>query len=264
MNDLKNKNGKTISKENFEINMVRYVVSNYPYGAKDVTCGESPYKNLYLMPDRFESFDRFQVPGKTLRPVWLYLDIPAGTDAGEYTGTLVAVSEKSSTTLNLKIHVQNQVLPAPKDWKHRLDLWQNPWAVAWQNNVEPWSDDHKAMLKKHMQLYADAGGTFITTYAVHSPWSDNSYMIEGGMIDWIKRKDGSWKFDYKIFDEYVQLAMDLGIDEAITIYTPVPWGFRFRYMEEKTGNYVYESWSPDSPEFKAFWNVFLTDLRNHL
>lgn len=264
LNDLKNEKGRTISKDHFEINMVRYVVSNYPYGAKDVTCGESPYKNLYLMPDRFESFDRFQVPGKTLRPVWLYLDIPAGTDAGVYTGTLVAASEKSSTTLNLKIHVQNQVLPAPKDWKHRLDLWQNPWAVAWQNNVEPWSDDHKAMLKKHMQLYADAGGTFITTYAVHSPWSDNSYMIEGGMIDWIKRTDGSWKFDYKIFDEYVQLAMDLGIDEAITIYTPVPWGFRFRYMEEKTGNYVYESWSPDSPEFKAFWNVFLTDLRKHL
>ncbi len=68
--------------------MVRYVISNYPYGAKDVTCGASPYKNLYLMPDRFEAFDSFDVPGKTVRPVWFSVNIPSRTDAGIYNGTL--------------------------------------------------------------------------------------------------------------------------------------------------------------------------------
>ena len=91
-----------------------------------------------------------------------------------------------------------------------------PWAVAWYNHVEPWSPEHKMLLKQHLKHYADAGGTYITTYGVHSPWSDNSYMIEGGMIEWIKKADGTWAFDYKIFDEYVELAMECGIDEAIT------------------------------------------------
>jgi hypothetical protein len=113
-------------------------------------------------------------------------------------------------------------------------------------------------------LYADAGGKYITTYAVHSPWSDNSYSIEGTMIEWIKQKSGSWKFDYTIFDTYVDLALKAGIDKAITIYTPLPWGNRFRYMDEATGNYLYATWPPDSPEFKAFWNVFLDDLKAHL
>jgi hypothetical protein len=244
--------------------MVHYVVSNYPYGAKDVTCGASPYKDLYLMPDRFENFDRFELPGKTTRPVWISIDIPAGTAAGVYTGTVEVKSEKYSTTLNLKLNVQNQLLPKPTEWKHRLDLWQNPWVIAWKNNVKPWSEEHKILLKKHLKLYADAGGKFITTYGVHSPWADNSYMIEGSMIEWVKKKDGAWKFDYNIFDEYVQMCMDLGIDKAITIYTPVPWGFRFRYMDEKTGNYVYVSWPPESKEFKSFWNIFLTDLKKHL
>ena len=58
--------------------------------------------------------------------------------------------------------------------------------------------------------------------------------------------------------------MEVGIDKAITVYTPVPWGNRFRYMEESTGNYVYEEWVPGSPEFKSFWNIFLNDLREHL
>jgi hypothetical protein len=89
-------------------------------------------------------------------------------------------------------------------------------------------------------------------------------MIEGGMIDWIKRADGSWQFDYSIFDQYVQLAMETGIDEAITIYTPVPWGFRFRYRDEKTGNYVHEAWEPGTEQFRIFSEIFLTDLKAHL
>lgn len=264
VSDLKNASGKTVSKNLIKTHLVRYVISNYPYGAKDATCGVSEYKNVYLMPDRFEDFDRFDLPGKTLRPVWLSLDVPANADPGTYNGVIEVRSENYTVKLSVKISIQNQTLPSPHDWKHRLDLWQNPWAVAWENNLKPWSEEHKALLKKHLKLYADAGGTYITTYAVHSPWADNSYMIEGGMIDWIKQKNGAWKFDYKIFDEYVQLAMSVGIDRAITIYTPVPWGFRFRYTDEKTGNYVYESWPPESKKFRSIWNEFMTDLRKHL
>jgi hypothetical protein len=264
LNDLKNGKGKSINKKNINLNLVRYVIGNYPYGAKDATCGSTHYKDLYLMPDRFENFDRFDLPGKTVRPIWLALDIPANTEAGDYNGIIEVRSENHKQVLNLNITIQNQVLPRPYEWKHRLDLWQNPWVVARYNNVKPWSLDHKLLLKQHLKLYADAGGTFITTYGVHSPWADNSYMLEDGMIDWIKTKNGSWKFNYNIFDQYVELAMQMGIDEAITIYTPVPWGFRFRYLDEFTGNYIHETWPPDSPEFKKIWNVFLTDLEKHL
>ena len=264
LSDFKNDKGNLLNKNNISVNMVRYVIGNYPYGAKDVTCGGSPYKNLYLMPDRFEAFERFDLPGKTIRPVWFSFNIPPQADPGVYNGTVEVISENNSATLHVKLNVQNEVLPKPHDWKHRLDLWQNPWVVAWENNIKPWSEEHMLLLKKHLQLYADAGGKYITTYAVNSPWSDNSYMNEGGMINWIKRKDGSWKFEYTIFDKYVQLASGMGIDKAITIYTPVPGGYRFNYMDEKTGNNVYVSWPPGSKELKASWNVFLTDLKKHL
>jgi hypothetical protein len=89
-------------------------------------------------------------------------------------------------------------------------------------------------------------------------------MIEETMIEWIKTTNGLWKFDYSIFDKYVNLAMEAGIDEAITIYTPLPWDNRFRYLDEKSGNYIYEKWSPASTQFKTFWNLFLDDLKLHL
>lgn len=263
-NDLVSARGKVLPKANITVNIVRYVVSNYPYAAKDVHCDRTPYKDVYLMPDRFEAFNRFEVPGRTVRPVWLSIDVPQNAEAGVYTGTIEMQSEKAKTALNIKLRVQEQTLPKPAQWKHRLDLWQNPWVVAWHNNLEPWSEDHKILLAKHLKLYADAGGKYITTYAVHSPWADNSYMIEGAMMEWIKQKSGAWKFDYTLFDTYVELAMKAGITDAITIYTPIPWGNRFRYLDEATGNYVYEVWTPESPQFKAFWNVFLTDLKAHL
>lgn len=264
LKDLKNSKGKIVSKNNINVNMIRYVISNYPYGAKDATCGGGPYKNVYLMPDRFESFDRFDVPGKTVRPVWISFNIPADADAGIYNGTIEVKSENYAATLQVKLHVQNQRLPKPHEWKHRLDLWQNPWVVAWKNNIKPWSEEHKALLRNYLKLYADAGGKYITTYAVNSPWSDNSYYNEGGMITWTKRTNGSWKFDYTIFDEYVRLAMSVGIDKAITVYTPVPGGYRFNYIDEKTGNNIIVSWPPGSKEFKTYWNIFLTGLKKHL
>lgn len=262
--DLVNGRGGMIGKDNIQVNMVRYVLANYPYGSADVTCGDSPYKGGFLMPDRFEKFDRFDVPGKTLRPVWITLNIPSGAEPGKYQGTIEVLSKAGAKTLKVNIEVQNQVLPPPHDWKYRLDLWQNPWVVAWDNHLEPWSEEHKLLLKKHLKLYADAGGKYITTYAVNSPWGDNSYTIEGGMIESIKQKNGTWKFDYKIFDEYVELAMSVGIDKAITVYTPLPGGYRFRYLDGETGNYVTESWPPTSEKFKAYWNPFLNDLKTHL
>jgi glycosyl hydrolase family 123 len=267
LNELKNEKGKVLSKQNFQLNKVYYVLSNYPYNANDANCGGGPADKAYLLPDRFAPLatgERFDLPGKTVRPVWLSINIPTDADPGIYSGVIRMQSENGNADLKIKIRVQNEILPKPHDWKFRLDLWQNPWVIADYYHVKPWSEEHKALLKKHLQLYADAGGTFITTYGVHSPWGDNEYSIEGGMIEWIKQKNGTWKFDYNIFDQYVELAMSVGIDEAITIYTPIPWGERFRYLDEKTGNYIYERWQPTSDTFRTNWNAFLTDLKNHL
>lgn len=264
LNDLKGADGATISKGNINLNMVRYVLANYPYGSNEGNCGDSPYKNGFLLPDRFEPFDRFNVPGKTVRPVWISINIPAGTKPGNYKGNIEILAKGFKKSLELNVEVQNQLLPPPHQWKYRLDLWQNPWVIAWDNHLQPWSEEHKLLLKKHLKLYADAGGKYITTYAVNSPWGDGSYTIEGGMIESTKQNDGTWKFDYKIFDQYVELAMSVGIDKAITIYTPIPGGYRFRYIDGATGNYVVDFWPPGSDKFKAYWTPFLNDLRAHL
>src|SRR5258706_4593666 len=126
VSDLLNANGQGIVKKNIQLNMVRYVLSNYPYAARNSQCDITANDTAYLMPDRFEKFERFDVPGRTVRPVWVGIEIPVGTEPGVYNGTIEINSEKHHATLSLKINVQRLVLPKPHDWEFRLDLWQNP------------------------------------------------------------------------------------------------------------------------------------------
>lgn len=261
---LKSSTGSLIPAGQVRFHLVRNVLSNYPYNAGEVSCGPGPVDRAFLLPDRLEAFDRYDLPARSVRSVWISVDIPRAAAPGEYSGVITIATATSKKELKVRIRVQDQVLPEPRDWSFRLDLWQNPWVLAEYYKVKPWSPGHLSLLKSHLKHYADAGGKFITTYAVHSPWADNSYMIEGTMIEWIRRKNGQWKFDYTIFDQYVQLAMSVGIDKAITIYTPIPWGERFRFLDEASGNYVYERWLPTSDSFRVNWNAFLSDLKSHL
>src|SRR5947207_8392182 len=119
--DLVNTKGSSLSKSDFQVNLVRYVLSNYPYGAEAASCDVTATDTAYLMPDRLETFERFDLPGRTVRPIWLSLDIPPGTEAGTYEGTIDVGSEKSRVPMQVKIRVQNQLLPKPAEWKFRLD-----------------------------------------------------------------------------------------------------------------------------------------------
>jgi hypothetical protein len=259
--DLKDAKGNVLSRNNFKLNIVRYVLSNDPYNAGDVYCGEDQMNKIFLLPDRLESFDRFDLPARSVRPIWLSLDIPANMLPGSYRGSIEIRSDTRSAVLDLQIKVQPQILPKPHDWKFRLDLWQNPWIIASYYGLKPWSEEHKQLLRKHLKLYADAGGKFITANVVHAVWADDTY---GSLVEWNKTKNGTWKFDYSFFDQYVQLAIETGVDKAITIYSPIPDGESFRYFDEKTGNYVYERWQPTSDTFKTNWTAFLNDLKAHL
>ena len=93
----------------------------------------------------------------------MMVDVPRGTVPGTYKGQVeVRAKGKAPQLLNLEIVVQNQLLPYPKDWKYRLDLWQNPWAVAWYNHVEPWSPEaaFEALCRCGWYLHHDLWSTF--------------------------------------------------------------------------------------------------------
>lgn len=243
---------------------VRYVLSDHPVGASDFTC-DTASSELYLIPDVLDRMQIFEIPARTVRPIWVSVDIPSSAQAGRYEMTLeVRAESQRFDDLRVVLEVQAGLVPNPRDWRFRLDLWQNPWAVAYYHDVEPWSEVHLAILRPHLRRLAEAGQRFITTYVTHSPWTDDTYTVDSTMVEWVRQKDGTFSFDYRIFDQYVELALECGITDAITAYTMLPWQHRVRYLDGETGNYVWKQWPPNSEAFRSFWKMFLEDFRKHL
>jgi hypothetical protein len=87
MTDLVDERGHTLSREHVQPRLVRYVLSDYPYGAQAPRC-EARADAAWLMPDRLEAFDRFDLAPRSVRPVWISIDIPETTEPGAYTGTV--------------------------------------------------------------------------------------------------------------------------------------------------------------------------------
>jgi hypothetical protein len=108
------------------------------------------------------------------------------------------------------------------------------------------------------------GQTYMSAYITHSPWNDDTYIPDGTMVEWVREADGSFTFDYTIFDTYVELAMSCGINDAICCFTLVPWNGRVRYLDKASGEYRWATWATDSPEYERLWRAFLSNLRQHL
>jgi hypothetical protein len=181
-----------------------------------------------------------------------------------YKGAVNVKAGASVVRMPYEITVLDHTLPAPKDWKFHLDLWQSPYAVARMYGVKPWSDAHFKAMKPYMKMLADAGQKVITTTIIYDPWNSQTEDVYGSMVKWTKHKNGTWTYDYSIFDKWVQFMMDLGIRKEINCYSMIPWNLKFYYYDEAAGKDTFIVAKPGTPEYSAHWQPMLNDFVKHL
>jgi len=163
----------------------------------------------------------------------------------------------------LRIRVIDRVLPPAREWKYYLDLWQHPWAVARVAQVKPFSFEHYKAMKPLWEMLAAAGQKTLTVTLVDEPWNHQCRDAYHSMIIRTRRADGTWKFDYSIFDEYVAFGKNCGLGPDIACYTMCPWEYVCRYWKEGEGDVTVKA-KPGTPEFEDFWGDFLVDFAAHL
>ena len=218
-----------------------------------------------IAPDMLDTLSRFDMAARQTRPVWVSLAIPSDAAAGVYKSE-VTVSHNGfgKVKLPLEVEVLDQTLKQPKEWSFHLDLWQHPTSVARTHGVELWSDAHFEAMKPVMQRLANAGQKVITATLNKDPWNHQCYDAYEPMIKWTKHKDGSWSYDYAVFDRWVQFMLDLGINKYINCYSMVPWNCELEYMDEAKGEMVTIKAEPGTPIFPVIWEPFLKDFKKHL
>lgn len=231
-------------------------------------CGAHP-TNLapYLVPDVIDIAESKAVEACTTRPVWCTLDVPHDIPVGEYSLALEISNAETQTvvgTLNLRVNVQEGVLPLPSEQEFQLNLWQQPYSVSRYYGLDNWSKDHFDAMRPYMQMLARAGQKVVTAILFYEPWGEQSNDKFEPMIETVKKVDGSWSYDYTVFDKWVEFMEECGIHEQINCFSMVPWDMNFRYIDEKSGEYAYLATTTSSAAYRELWTSFLKDFAEHL
>ncbi len=244
------------------ISIVNYVLSNeFAGGCGTRDLDKSPSQ---ISPDLLKKANKFGINAQETKPVWIAVDIPPQAPPGVYEGNISVESTSGTVNHAITLEVMNKSLPAPSAWSFHLDLWQNPYAVARFNRVKLWSAEHINLLKPLLTMLAQAGQKCITTTLIEDPWAGQTFDPYGSMIKWIKKADGTWTYDYSVFDLYVNLAMESGIKEQINCYSMVPVGNKFSWFDEKSSKTITIESIPGTKAYEDMWRSFLHDFKGHL
>ncbi|MBO7230953.1 MAG: DUF4091 domain-containing protein [Bacteroidaceae bacterium] len=260
--DLKSNIGKPIPASNVVGGFVQPVITD-----KFTGCGrhEVDAYGEELVADRITDTNPTTLTAGSRRGLWFTVQVPQDEKVvGTYKGYVELVCNGKKKRYEYFISVTARTLPAPKDWTFHLDLWQNPYAVARVHNVELWSDEHFDVLRPYMLKLASAGQKAITATLIDRPWDGQTCDPFGSMVTWVRKADGSWWYDFTIFDRWVEFMMSCGIDKEITCFSMIPWKLSFRYYDQATHSHKYINCAPGEETYAQFWGGMLSAFSAHL
>ncbi len=247
-----------------EARFVNYVITD-DYDA----CGNHPMTlPTWLVADVIDQDKPHAVPAMETRPVWCTIEVPREAEAGEYISELQIVNESGEIVKNLtlKINVDSHALPTVAEQKFHLDFWQQPYSVSRYYGVERWSKEHFDALRPYLQALGRAGQRTVTAIMFYEPWGEQTHEPDrfDPMIQTTKKSDGSWEYDYTVFDKYVELCAEYGIDKQINCFSMIPWDMSFRYFDEATGSYKFINTTTSTAQYRDLWTNFLKAFKTHL
>lgn len=231
------------------------------------SCGQHDFSlTPWLVADIIDQDKPHLLHAMQTRPIWCTIEVPHSAKEGDYSVLLEVLDANNNVqkTLTLNIHVDSHTLPTPANQKFHLDLWQQPYAVSRYYNVERWSPQHIDHLRPYLQALGRAGQKVVSTIMFYEPWGQQSHDKFSPMVQSTKNLDGTWSYDYTIFDQYVELCAEYGISEQINCYSMVPWDMTFRYFDQATGQNVDLQTTTNSEEYRNLWDNFLDHFKAHL
>lgn len=196
--------------------------------------------------------------------LWITINIPRNIFAGTYKGEFVVYSGiKPLQKFEVEIQVTDKTIPEVKDWEFHLDIWQWPLqGLKFYNTsglskpIKPWSNRHFKLLEPFYKILADMGQKVAFTQI-------NSNVSP--MVKWSLDKDGTWEFDFTVFDKYVEALERWGINKQISCRSLLEnKSNQLPYIDKADGTLKYLTLKHGTIAYKTLWFSFLTDFKQHL
>lgn len=201
--------------------------------------------------------------------LYVRITVPEDTPAGTYLGEIAVVVGGDDVAAGvLELEVANVDLPDVHEWDFFLNVWMNPGAVAHRHRVEMWSDEHFARLRPYVVDLALHGQKTVVAPICHQPWGTQTPHPYPNLVQWIKRGN-TFEFDFSVFDRYIELHEDMGIDRAIHCYTLAQCAGDcdrsiIEYMDSASGELRRMETAVGDPGYAQAWGSFLQAFSQHL
>lgn len=184
-----------ISKQNIQLHFVGsiQVSKNTPNTPAEELERIAPF----YAPDPLLDVETVNVKSGETQPCYFLVYVPRDVEPGDYTGRITVLSDEGESSLEVVLHVYPITLP-----DHRslyVTNWFSLENIASFYGVELWSEGFWEVFEKWIALMAEH--------------RQNVFWIP---IDTVKilAENGSYRFDFSIFDRYVELLLKYKADRT--------------------------------------------------
>jgi hypothetical protein len=208
--------------------------------------------------------------GGALQPVLLRVKVPKDAPAGDYRGeAVVSVAGAEAARVPVEMNVSAWTVPDPKDYRTYVGVYQSPTSLALQYKMPEWSEDHWKLMEKSFALLGRAGNRLVNVCVVDRTQFGN----DEGMIYWVKKPDGGYAYDFKVFDRYMDLAQKYFTLDYVALHIWHSGGWETRKADQENTVTVIDEKGErsrlqvpkfDTEDAKKFWKPLLDAVQERL
>ncbi len=218
-------------------------------------CGEAISDGKFekkMFPDRAEvlTSNSFKVTTTTSYGL-VKLVLPDKLKSGKYPLKLSLSQNGNFQILNAVIHVIDRKLPDFSSLKYEIDFWQFPLSISTYYNIEPYSAKHWDKIALMFDQLKGINQGVVTTSIFYDLYNTSVKPMEQMMIQVCKKENGSFTYDYSLFEKYVELAASKGISKEIAVHNLFPWNLTYFYFDEASAEVKTFTSEPETPVFLA-------------
>ena len=139
-------------------------------------------------------------------PVWVTVAVPADAAGGDYAGTLniSTPGDARPRQVPVELKVCTWRVPRPAEFRTIVDLIQSPESVALHYGVPIYGPRHFRLLARSLQRMGHVGN-----WTVHIPLiCETNLGNEQTMVRWLRKGDGTYRFDFSPMEKYLDLAVE--------------------------------------------------------
>lgn len=234
----------------------------YPQGVTD----RAKYTESFRFFDHITSDPITTVPADSCQPFWLTLKVPAAAPPGHYSGKVTVHADgQPAISVPIQAEVIGWRVPDPQTFQTFAQSEQSPYAVAKHYKAELWSEEHYRLIETSFAQLARIGCRWVMAPVVLNSECGNR---GDSPIRWIRKKDGSFSFDYSRLDRYLALAgKHLGKPEVVcfvVMHGADSKAVEVNVFDEETGHTEVMDVGPDNAQRKPLWKAFAVSLHEHM